>query len=124
LWPRRISSTSAPRCWSSNCGDWWPIVSAWSSDDCWLAALYAHTRVDEAQLAARIRRALESSPQISLAQLLLRFPLEHGLAELVTYLNLATRADGSIKALIDEARSECIDSDEHRYVLPEILFCR
>ncbi len=89
-----------------------------------LAALYAHTLVDEAQLAARIRRALENSPQISLAQLLMRFPLEHGLAELVTYLNLATRADGSIKALIDEARSECIDSDDRRYLLPEILFCR
>ena len=89
-----------------------------------LSALYAHSLIDESELVARIRRALENTPQISLSELLARFPLEHGLAELVSYLNLATRDNGSIKALIDDGRTETIETDDHRYVLPEVLFCR
>lgn len=63
-------------------------------------ALYANVVVDKAVLARHIRQTLQRADQVSLADLCRTRPLEHGLAELVAYLELA---DHSPKALIDES---------------------
>ncbi len=53
------------------------------------AALYAQVVVDRAELNRNIRQELQSLRQISLAEVVTRHPLRHGLAELVAYLQLA-----------------------------------
>jgi hypothetical protein len=53
------------------------------------AALYAQVVVDRAELNRNIRQELQSHSQISLAEVVNRHPLRHGLAELVAYLQLA-----------------------------------
>lgn len=53
------------------------------------AALYAQVVVDRAELARNIRQELQGRSQISLAEVVIRHPLRHGLAELVAYLQLA-----------------------------------
>lgn len=53
------------------------------------AALYAQVVVDRAELIRNIRQELQGRSQISLAEVVARHPLRHGLAELVAYLQLA-----------------------------------
>jgi len=67
--------------------------------------LYEQVYVDKTELAAHIRRALQTRPQISLAELVDSRPLERGLAEIVAYLSLA--ADDS-HALIDDEHKQTI----------------
>jgi hypothetical protein len=53
-----------------------------------VAALYEQVHVDPERLARTVRDALGRRGQVSLADLVLDAPLEHGLAELVSYLSL------------------------------------
>ena len=53
------------------------------------AALYAQVVVDRAELTRNIRQELQGRSQISLAEVVNRHPLRHGLAELIAYLQLA-----------------------------------
>lgn len=53
------------------------------------AALYAQVVVDRAELTRNIRQELQGRSQISLAEVVARHPLRHGLTELVAYLQLA-----------------------------------
>ena len=53
------------------------------------AALYAQVVVDRDELGRNIRQELQSRSQISLAEVIIRHPLRHGLTELVAYLQLA-----------------------------------
>ena len=53
------------------------------------AALYTQVVVDRAELTRNIRQELQGRSQISLAEVMTRHPLRHGLAELVAYLQLA-----------------------------------
>ncbi|WP_300321775.1 DUF3375 domain-containing protein [Accumulibacter sp.] len=69
------------------------------------AALFSQVVVDRAQLARHIRHALQESSQVTLRELCETRPLQHGLAELVAYLQLA---DDSFKSVIDEEVSELI----------------
>ncbi len=69
------------------------------------AALYAQVVVDRGQLVRHIRRALQDRAQITLPALCDLHPLRHGLAELVTYLQLAS---DTFKATVDEDISDTI----------------
>ena len=89
-------------------------------------ALFEHVCVDKGRLAARIRRALQTRRQISLAELVETHPLEHGLAELVVYLCLAAEDP---RALFDDARTQTLAwTDEtgrrRRATLPLVIFNR
>lgn len=89
--------------------------------------LFDQFYVDRAQLRARLRKALQTREQISLAALLEESPLERGLAELVAWLALA--ADDPSKAVIDERRacslSWCDSEGITRCAsVPEVLFSR
>jgi len=67
--------------------------------------LYEQIYVDKAELAAHIRRALQTRAQVSLAELLEERPLARGLAELVAYLSLA--ADDR-RAVIDDDHRQTV----------------
>ena len=69
------------------------------------AALYSQIVVDKAVLARHIRQALQGGTQVTLRELCERRPLEHGLAELVAYLELA---DDRFESTIDEAAEDII----------------
>jgi hypothetical protein len=89
-------------------------------------ALFDQAFVDKARLAANVRRALQTSSQVTLAELLRQFPLEQGLAELVAYLSLA--ADDERAVIDSEKEREVVWLDElgrgKRVKLPEVIFCR
>ncbi len=52
------------------------------------AALFGQVQVDPVPLTAHVRRALLQRPRVELATVLEQHPLQHGLAELMTYLSL------------------------------------
>jgi len=94
------------------------------------AVLFSQVIVDRAQLARHIRHALQDRSQVTLRALCETRPLEHGLAELVAYLQLA---DDTFKAVIDETASEVIswhgigaDGEPHlkQARLPRVIFVR
>jgi hypothetical protein len=93
-------------------------------------ALFDQVVVDRAPLALHVRRALEDRPQVALGELIAARPLTQGLAELVTYLQLASDSFGTV---IDEARPDVIvwradDGDGspvmRRATLPRVIFVR
>jgi hypothetical protein len=51
--------------------------------------LFKQQFIDRDALKGNILSALRKQPQISLSHLLDEFPLEHGVAEIVTYLDIA-----------------------------------
>lgn len=64
------------------------LVLAEGDDDIDATALYGRDEVDREELAGRVRRCLQERGQSTLAQIVEAFPLERGLAEIVTYLQL------------------------------------
>ena len=68
-----------------------------------VSILYEQQWVDEAQLHKNIRRLLQTRQQVSLSDVLEEYPLEQGLAELVAYLNIATKRKHTV---IDETEIE------------------
>ena len=99
-----------------------------SGDDTHVAAdaLFGHVVVDKARLAAQLRHALQTRQQLTLEELLVEFPLEHGLAELVAYLALASEDS---KALFDEINYDVVrwvDSGgvSRNASLPRVIFNR
>lgn len=92
--------------------------------------LYSQVVVDKARLARHIRHALQDRSQITLRELCDSQPLQHGLAELVAYLQLAGDA---FKTVVDEDVTESVswhrsgpDGEEtvKRARLPRVIFVR
>jgi len=82
--------------------------------------------VDKARLAGWVRQSLQEQSQVSLSELLERHPLEHGLAELVAWLTLASE---DRKSLFDEdtrASVAWLDATgkPRRATLPRVIFTR
>lgn len=93
-------------------------------------ALYSQVVIDKSALARHIRHALQSRTQVTLRELCELQPLQHGLAELVTYLQLAGDAS---KTVVDEDTTEIIiwkrtgpDGQKHtkQARLPRVIFVR
>ncbi|HEU5099360.1 MAG TPA: DUF3375 domain-containing protein [Roseiflexaceae bacterium] len=70
-----------------------------------LIALYQQFYVDETELRRQIETLLETSPQCTLGEVLSRYPAQKGLAEIITYLTIAT---GDPRHRIDTAAREMI----------------
>ncbi len=90
------------------------------------AALYAQVVVDRAELARNIRQALQERSQVTLGEVVARHPLRHGLAELVTYLQLAGEGP---KTAVDEDTQEQVSwttdtGVTRRATLPRIILLR
>ena len=94
------------------------------------SALFNQVVVDKARLARNVRHALQSHAQITLKEIAADYPLQHGLAELVAYLQLG---ESAFQTLIDDSVEEGlfwpgIDSEGHpvtrRARLPRVIFVR
>jgi hypothetical protein len=90
------------------------------------AALYAQVVVDRAELARHIRQVLKLRTQVSLGEVIARHPLRHGLAELVTYLHLASEWPQT--AVDDEEQESVTWQDDTGIIrtarLPRIVLLR
>ena len=89
-------------------------------------ALFDQVYVDKPRLAAQIRRALQNRHQISLAEVVEKFPIEQGLAELVAYLSLGAE---DRKAVIDDTKTQKLvwidqSGSTRQATLPLIIFNR
>ncbi|TCD47254.1 DUF3375 domain-containing protein [Chlorobium sp. N1] len=90
------------------------------------AALYAQVHVDRAELQGNILRALQERNQIGLGEVISHHPLRHGLAELLTYLQIAGEWN---RTAVDEESTERIawegeNGITRRATLPGIIFVR
>ncbi|OED46732.1 hypothetical protein ACH42_03490 [Endozoicomonas sp. (ex Bugula neritina AB1)] len=88
--------------------------------------LYSQHYVDERELRARIRYALQDRTQISLSELIKQYPVKKGLSEIVAYLHIASESD---HALVNSECDEMIlwQDDKGRQKeasMPEVLFTR
>ena len=97
-----------------------------------VALLYSQVVIDKARLAHHVRHALQDRAQVSLRELCEMRPLEHGLAELVAYLQLAVEPH-SFKTVVDEESVETVSwtgeaGDGDRALkqarLPRVIFVR
>lgn len=89
-------------------------------------ALFEQVYVDRERLLGHIRRALNGHSPVSLAAVIREHPLDQGLAELITYLTLASEAPDVV---IEDDRVETVewlDSEgvTRRASLPRVLFSR
>src|SRR5450830_1126982 len=87
-------------------------------------ALFEQVYVDRLQLASNVRRALQNRKQVSLAALIADYPLQQGLAELATYMSLATQ---ELASAIDDTQQETIswhdaDGRIRQATLPLLIF--
>lgn len=89
-------------------------------------ALFSQVVVDKGRLKHSLAQALQENTQISLAALLRSHPLQHGLAELVIWLQLASEQS---RCVIDEDKQETIQWQTaeglvKQATLPHVLFVR
>lgn len=107
-----------------------PADSPLAEDDGDASALFQQIVVDKARLARNIRHALQSQAQVTLKEIAAAYPLQHGLAELVSYLQLS---DGQFHTVIDENHDESLywpgqDRNDQpvtrRARLPRVIFVR
>lgn len=89
-------------------------------------ALFEQVYVDKALLRARIRKLLQTRSQVSLREIVDVHPLEHGLAELVAYMSLAS---DDAKALIDDGQKQTLYWKDaargtRQATLPLVVFTR
>jgi flagellar motility protein MotE (MotC chaperone) len=87
-------------------------------------ALFDQVYVDQGRLLSNLRRVLQTRRQVSLGALVTDYPIEQGLAELATYLKLATQ---DVAAVIDDERTEQVgwigdDGRRREASLPMIIF--
>lgn len=68
-------------------------------------ALFTQVVIDKAELAAHVRQALQNRAQVTLQELCDLRPLQHGLAELVAYLQLA---GDTFRTDVDESATDSV----------------
>jgi hypothetical protein len=88
-------------------------------------ALYRQNFVNEAELRGNIRKALQTRTQISLSRLVELYPIRKGLAELVTYLELAHKEGALVADDAEELLTFSTEAGVVRQVeLPRVIFVR
>jgi hypothetical protein len=90
------------------------------------AVLFDQVHVDPEPLRGGVRQALRGQPQVGLAELVARYPLKQGVAELVAYLSLQ---DEAFAIAYDEQHREQItwsaaDGQERTATLPRVTYSR
>ena len=92
------------------------------------SALYSQMVMDKPRISRHIHRALQAQTQVTLKELTESQPLQQGLVELVTYLELGS---GPFKTVLDEETFEVVvwqnseDNKETKQArLPRIIFVR
>jgi len=81
--------------------------------------------VDKKQLWQRVAQQLRHQSQVTLAQVCEQHPIEQGLAEVVTYLQMAAEND---KAVIDDDKQELLywqmDNKQYQVKVPQVIFLK
>ena len=89
-------------------------------------ALYNIHFVDEEELRRKLNEALTEATQVTLQEVCSRFPLEKGLSELLTYMNIAAKDETAV--IDDESRQVITWSDSRghkkRATLPRVIFVK
>jgi hypothetical protein len=90
------------------------------------AALFEQVYVDPEPLRGGVRQALRGQPQVGLAELVTRYPLRQGVAELVTYLSLR---DEAFAIVYDDDHLDLItwstaDGRDRIATLPRVTYSR
>ena len=88
--------------------------------------LFEQVYVDPEPLRGGVRQALRGQPQVGLAELVARYPLRQGVAELVTYLSLR---DEAFAIVYDEQHRDQIswsatDGRQRTATLPRVTYAR
>ena len=92
--------------------------------------LFENKSVDVEELRCRVRRRLQTEDTTTLVEVVLEHPLEHGLAEIVAYLQLT---DESFTVVLDQDAPETLswssatrtgDPITRAATLPRAIFCR
>ncbi|MEX2380866.1 MAG: DUF3375 domain-containing protein [Opitutales bacterium] len=105
-------------------------VLAASGEEIDPAALFAQSLVDKPVLARHIRQSLQARSQITLSELVETRPIEHGLSELIAYLDLGS---STFQTTVDERAHDriswrCAEPDGAESVktarLPRIIFVK
>lgn len=86
-----------------------PLTEGEADADLNTERLYEQVYVDSNVLADRIRRLLKQRSQVSLPDVLIEYPIEKGLTELLVYFRIATVWERDQKALIDEQMPELVE---------------
>jgi hypothetical protein len=103
------------------------VVEQGSSADVDTSVLYNQFNVDKRELEERIQELLEIDSQISLRTITETYPIKKGVAEILTYIDIASKNE---KAVINENLSEImlisnmISKKQFRIEIPQIIFCR
>ena len=88
--------------------------------------LYQIHYVDEEELRLRIRKMLQETRQTTLLEICTQFPLEKGLSELLTYLNLASKGENA--DIDDQVRDIFLWEDKRgcfkKAWVPRVIFTR
>lgn len=89
-------------------------------------ALYTHVSIDREKLLRQIKTSLLNEEEVTLAQIVEKHPLKHGLTELIAYLSLK---ENEINYIIDENITEMIiwineDNDVVKAESPKITYRR
>jgi len=89
-------------------------------------ALYEQQFVDKKELAKQVMRALKGRSQVTLADICEKFPVQKGLTELLTYLQLASESDNAIveSSITTSIVYEDMNGQKHKALMPEVIFVR
>ena len=112
----RAGAEGAPR--QRTCGD--------ADEETDPAALFEQVYVDPEPLRGGVRQALRGQPQVGLAELVRRYPLRQGVAELVTYLSLkdeCVRASSTTSSTASRSAGGA-DGRERTATLPRVTYAR
>lgn len=88
--------------------------------------LFEQVAVDRARLRTNIQHLLQGQERITLAEVVAQHPLQHGLAELVSYIAVASE---NRKSVFDEQSSQRIEWNDRRgqtrsVTIPLVVFTR
>lgn len=102
------------------------LILAANGEDVPAEALFERVYVDKARLESNVLLALQRKDQVSLSEIVGEFPLEQGLAELVTYLSVAAANE---EAIIDDRSSQSIswtdgEGNARQASMPLVIFSR
>lgn len=89
--------------------------------DITLTGLYGQLYVNENELLANIRKALQNQTQISLKELINQFPVSKGIEEIITYFNIASKDSN---AIINNHVEECLILHSKKIRMPQVIFTR
>lgn len=89
-------------------------------------ALFEQQYVDKKKLAQQVHRSLKGRSQVSLGEICEKFPVEKGLAELLTYLQMGCESDNALVETDITTRIVYKDREGrmHQATLPEVIFVR